>query len=328
MYKRMLVLMLVLVYLCGCQSSDPYVRRSEFLTESKRIAEARTNLAITKLDRTVDTAIEELRTTIAQSAESISSLESRFETFAAQNAESISELKSGLELIARRNGNSIEQNAQSISSLESRFDTLAARNAESISELKSTLELSNRRNSDSIKQNIESISSLDSTLSDLVKQNARSIEDLSTDLEQLENELSQVRLDVRQELSKQQADQTETTGQLAERVEQLRSGFQRAFILSAEYPHSKGPLSPRDRLFEGAPTEGKESNPPRYNSPVLTEKGAPASLQRSSLQLSFAVVGLAVVLSGPIVAELYARRQRKLVESPTRRLAERAWRDR
>lgn len=97
MYKRIFVLMLMLLWFCGCKSGDPHVRRSEMLKESEQIAKAQTDIAMTTVDETVDTAIEELRSAIEQNKQSTSSLESKFDSFKTQNTESVSELKSSLE---------------------------------------------------------------------------------------------------------------------------------------------------------------------------------------------------------------------------------------
>ena len=280
MYKRMLIPMLMLICFCGCQSSDPYVRRSELLTKSKRIAEVQTSIAMTTLDKKANAAVKELRAAIGHNAESILSLESRFDAVATQNAESISGLKSGLELGSRQN------------------NTL-------------------------IKQNTESISNLESTLNGFVEQNAQSIANFRTDLEQLEEELSQFRLGVRQELSKQEADRTETTEQFAERVDQLHDDLERAFLLLAECQESKDASSTRNRPSEEVPIDGERGDQAKYHTPSPVEEQELAHMRPSSYQLSFAALGLIVIVSGPIVAELYAKKHKKLAESLTRRSARR-----
>lgn len=324
MYKRIFVLMLMLICFCGCKSGDPYVRRSEFLTESEQIAQAQTSSAMATLDKTVDTAIEELRSTIQQNEVSVSALHSRLDTLTTENTEAVSELKSGLEQSTRQNSSSIEQNAESISSLESKFDAFAARNEESVSELKSSLGLIARQNSESIEQNVQSISNLESTLNGFVEQNLQSIADLRTELKQLEEGLSQFRTDVRRELSQLKAEQTATTGRLTERVDLLDDGLQKVALVPVVPPQSpQGPDKP-EKPSEETLMAGNSNARPEYNAPLLPEKDGLVFWRRSSYQVSFAVVGLMVVLSGPVVAELYARKQRRLAVYPGRRLVPKA----
>jgi hypothetical protein len=321
MYKRIFVLMLMSIWFCGCKSGDPHVRRSEMLKESEQIAKAQTEIAMTTVDATVDTAIEELRSAIEQNKQSTSSLESKLEAFKTQNAESVAELKSSVETSTGRHSNSIERNAKSISSVQSRLETLTAQNAELVSEFKSTLEQSTRRNSNSVRQNTESISNLESTLNGFAEQNAQSIESFRADLDRLEEELSQVRLDVRRELSKQQAEQTRTTGQLAREVALLHGGLPGASLSPAEYQRDDASRM-RYSPSEGAPLDGKGTSRARYNAAFLPEDGELAFLQDGPYQLLVVLLGLAVILSGPVVAELYARKQRKLALYPAKKLAE------
>jgi uncharacterized phage infection (PIP) family protein YhgE len=287
MHKRMLITMLMLICSCGCQSSDPYVRRSELLTKSKQIAQAQAGIAITTLDRKTNTAIKEL-------------------------------------------SSAIKHNAESISSLESTFDTVAKQNAESISELKSSLELGTRQNNTLIQQNTASISNLESTLNAFVEQNTQSTANFRTDLEQLEKQLSQFRLGVRQEFSKQEADRSETTDQLAERIDQLvervgqlNDDLERAFLLLTECQESKDASSTRNRASEEVPIDGESGNQTKYSAPLPIEEQELAYMRPSSYQLSSAALGLIVIVSGPIVAELYAVKHKKLAESLTRRPARR-----
>ena len=235
---------------------------------------------MTALDSTVDTAVEELRSTTKQNAESISSLESKLDTFTTQDAESISELKLSLEVSTRQNSSSIEQNAESISVMQTMLHAL-------------------------------------------VKQNAKSFASFRADLEQLEKEFSQFRLDVHQEFSQRKANQTKTIAQLVERVDELHDGLQRTSLLLEQCQENEDASSTRDGPFEGTSIDDKRAGPAKYNTPFLTEKGKPAFWRQSSSQLSFATVGLIVVFCGPMVAELYAKKHKKLAESLTKRLAER-----
>lgn len=319
MYKRIFVLMLMLICFCGCKSGDPHVRRSEMLKESERIAKAQTDIAMTSLDETVDAAIEELRSAIERNKQSTSSLESKFDSLKTQNAESVAELKSSVETSTGRHSDSIERNAKSISSLQSRFETMTAQNAESMSGLKSTLEQSIRRSSNSVRQNTESISNLESTLNGFAEQNTQSIESLRADLERLEEGLSEVRLDVRRELSKQQAEQARTTGRLAREAALLHDSLPGTSLSPAEYrPEDQSPAP--CGLSEGAPVDGKGNVRGRYNAAFLPEEEELAFLQDGPYQLLFVLLGLAVILSGPVVAELYARKQRKLAFYPAKKL--------
>lgn len=197
---------------------------------------------------------------------------------------------------------------------------MTAQNAELVSEFKSTLEQSTRRNSNIVKQNTESISNLESTLNGFVEQNTQSIESFRAELERLEEELSQVRLDVRRELSKQQAEQSRTTGQLARDVALLHGGLPGASLSPAEHQRENA-SGKRYSPPEGALVDGNRNSRAKYNAAFLPEEGELAFLQDGPYQLLFVLLGLAVILSGPVVAELYARKQRKLALYPAKKLA-------
>jgi hypothetical protein len=221
----------------------------------------------------------------------------------------------------------IEHNVESILSLETRFDTVATQNTESISELKSSLELGTRQNNSFIKQNTESISNLESTLNDFVERNTQSIANFRADLEQLGEELSQFRLGVHQELSTQEADWTETTDRFAERVDQLHDDLERAFLLLAECQEGKDAPSTPNRPSEEVPIDVQSRDQAKYNTSPPIEEQELAYMRPSSYQLSFAILGLAVIVSGPILAELYAKKHKKLAESLTKKPARSTWRD-
>lgn len=297
MVKRTFVPVIMLIWLCGCESSDPYVRRSEFLKESEQIAQTQADAAVATLDEKVDSTVSELRL-------------------------------------------ALDENTKSVSALQSGLDTLAKQNAESASELKSTLEASTTQTGSSIRQNAESIDTLRSTIDDFMKDSGKSIASFGTGLEQLREEVSQFRLDVQQEFSKQEADRTATTDQLAEqtnqlvetteqlagrtdrltkRTQQLESGLRRAFLLLPEAPAGQEPLSelviPPAKRPAGIERTGQAKYGPGLEP---ANQGLILSLPTHH-RLLFVGVGLMVIAIGFIVAGLSGRAQRKLARSLGRR---------
>jgi len=303
--------MLALVYLCGCQSSDPYVHRSELRKESKQIAQTQTSLAMTALDDKYRASIDGLTSATDRNAESISALESKLDTVAAQSTRSLSELKSGLQADITANSNSIKQNTKSISLLES-------------------------------------------TVNDFSKQNTQSVADVRGGLRQLEEQVAQFRLDVHQEFAREEADRTETTGQLVERTDQLAekmnlldNRLQKVLLAPAESPR------PADRPEDGRQTtenrtlsvsEGRWQTTEDRNSafrhpssvfgpPVPSPSAALRAnsaegtedllyWRRGPYQLYFAVIGPLLIVSGPLVAEICARKQKRLARSLTRNVVQ------
>jgi len=266
MRNRIVVIMLVLAYLCGCQSSDPYVRRSELRKESKQIAQAQTSQAMTALDEKYRGSIEGLTSATDRNAESISALESKLGTVAAQNAKAISGLKSGLQA-----------------------DITAS--------------------TSSTKQNTESISRLEATVNDVAKQSAQSVADVSSGLRQLEEQAAQFRLDVHQEFAREEADRIETTSQLAEKTDQL----------AEKINLSDNRLQ---KMFLGQVTEAQSDKGTKGENaclPVRLRPSVPAVQKRHVLcQPYFAAIGPLVIVSGPLVAELCARKQKRLARSLAR----------
>lgn len=280
MCNRIVVIMLALIYLCGCQSSDPYVRRSELRSQSKQIAQ--TSLAVTELDKNVSTTVDRL-------------------------------------------ASSIEQNAESISALESKLDTLVAQNAKTLSELASDSQTAISRHDNSIKQNTESVSTLESRVNDLVKQSTQSAADVGTRLGQLEEQVSGFRVNIEEELSRQEAQRSEATGQLvektdllAEKVNLLDDRLQKVIIRQAE-PVRPGP--------EQAAVDSRSAMLAARCSPgPMDDRESSIEYRASRIQLPhqpyFAVIGPLVIVSGPMVAELYAQRQKKLARSLTRKVVQ------
>jgi len=290
MCNRIVVIMPALVYLCGCQSSDPYVRRSELRKESKQIAQVQTSLAMTALEEKYRGSIDRLTSATDRNAESISTLESKLDTVAAQSAKSLSQLKSGLQADITQSSNST-------------------------------------------KQNTESISLLESTVNGFIKQSAQSVADVRTDLGQLEEQVSQFRLDVRQEFAREEADRTETTDplvkrtdQLAEKVNLLDNRLQKVLLVPAESLRPADLSSTADRASNhtlvlsgniGQPTDYA----PLATKPALSEAEGTEDLlywRQGPYQLYFAAIGPLVIVSGPLVAELYARKQKRLARSLAR----------
>jgi len=307
MRNRIIVIIPALAYLCGCQSSDPYVRRSELRKESKQIAQAQTSQAMTALDEKYRASIDGLTSATDRNAESISTLESKSDTIAAQSAKSLSLLKYGLQA-----------------------DITA--------------------NSNSIKQNTESISLLESTVNNFIRQSTQSVADVRSGLGQLEEQVAQFRLDVHREFAREEADRTETTDQLTEKTDQLAekvnlldNRLQKVLLAPAES------LRPADRPEDGRQTtenralsvsEGRWQTTEDRNSAFRHPSsvfGPPALSPSAALrinsaegtedllywrqgpyQLYFAVIGPLLMVSGPVLAELYARRQKRLARSLTR----------
>lgn len=279
MCNKIVVIMPALLYLCGCQSSDPYVRRSEMRKESKQIAQAQTSLAMTALDDKYRASIDGL-------------------TSAA------------------------DRNAESISTLESKLDAAAAQDAKSLSQLKSGLQAGIGQNSSSIKQNAESIALLESTVNSLIKQSTQSVADVRSDLEQLEEQVAQFRLDVHQEFAREEADRTETTDQLAEKVNQLVNRPQKVFLSPAESPHPEDLSSTSDRPSNHTLVlSGNISQPTDYM-PLPTKTEDLLYWRQGPYQVCFAAIGPLVMVSGPLVAELYARKQKRLARSLTRNVVQ------
>ncbi len=306
MCNRIVVIMPALVYLCGCQSSDPYVRRSELRKESKQIAQAQTSLAMTALEEKYRGSIDRLTSATDRSSESISTLESKLDTVAAQSAKSVSQLKSGLQADITQSSNST-------------------------------------------KQNTESISLLESTVNGFIKQSAQSVADVRTDLGQLKEQVAQFRLDVRREFAREEADRTETTDplvkrtdQLAEKVNLLDNRLQKVLLVPAESLRPADLSSTADRPSNHALVlSGRIGQPTDYTplatKPALSpsaalrvnfaEGPAPSGVEgtedllywrQGPYQVYFAAIGPLVIVSGPLVAELYARKQKRLARSLAR----------
>jgi hypothetical protein len=221
--------------------------------------------------------------------------------------------------------------------------------AKSLSQLKSGLQADVTASGNSTKQNTESISLLESTVNDFIKQSAQSVADVRTDLGQLEEQVSQFRLDVHQEFAREEADRTETTdplvkrtAQLAEKINILDNRLQKALLASAESPRpADRPEDGRQRtenraasISEGRwqTTEDRNSafgHPSSVFGPALSPSAAlrvNSAEGREDLlywrqgpyQVCFAVIGPLVIVSGPLVAELYARKQNRLARSLAR----------
>jgi len=290
--------MLVLAYLCGCQSNDPYVHRSELRKESKQIAQVQTSLAITALDDKYRASTEKLTSATDRNAESISTLESKLDTIAAQSAKSFSQLKPGLQADITANSNSIKQNTKSISLQEA-------------------------------------------TVNNFIKQSTQSVADVNSGLGQLEEQVTQFRSDVQREFAREEADRTETTdqlvkktNQLAEKINLLDNRLQKVLLASAESPRPADLSGTTDKPFNHAFVPSGNIGKPTDYVPLATKPALSpsAALRVNSAEgtedmlywrqgpylLCFAAIGPLVIISGPLVAELYARRQKSLARSLTR----------
>jgi X-X-X-Leu-X-X-Gly heptad repeat protein len=208
-----------------------------------------------------------------------------------------------------------DRNAESISTLESKLDAAAAQDAKSLSQLKSGLQAGIGQNSSSIKQNAESIALLESTVNSLIKQTGQSVADVRSDLEQLEEQVAQFRLDVHQEFAREEADRTETTDQLAEKTDQLAEKVNQ--LVNRPQKVFLSPAEPR--RHEDTPTIlGNTGAQPTYYAAPPT----PALAFGKKAQGCFAAIGPLVMVSGPLVAELYARKQKRLAHSLTRNVVQ------
>jgi uncharacterized phage infection (PIP) family protein YhgE len=215
-----------------------------------------------------------------------------------------------------------DRNAESISTLESKLDAAAAQDAKSLSQLKSGLQADIGQNSSSIKQNGESIALLESTVNNFIKQSTQSVADVRSDLEQLEEQVAQFRLDVHQEFAREEADRTETTDQLAEKVNQLVNRPQKVFLSPAESPHPEDSSSTSDRPSNHTLVlSGNISQPTDYM-PLPTKTEDLLYWRQGSYQVCFAAIGPLVMVSGPLVAEFYARKQKRLARSLTRNVVQ------
>jgi X-X-X-Leu-X-X-Gly heptad repeat protein len=276
MCNKIVLIMPALLYLCGCQSSDPYVHRSEMRKESKQIAQAQTSLAMTALDEKYRANIDRL-------------------------------------------ASAADRNAESISTLESKLDAVAAQDAKSLSQLKSGLQADIGQNSSSTKQNAESIALLESTVNSLIKQTGQSVADIRSDLEQLEEQVAQFRLDVHQEFAREEADRTETTDQLAEKTDQLADKVNQ--LVNRPQKVFLSPAEPR--RHEDTPTIlGNTGAQPTYYAAPPTKTEQKAYCRQDAYQVCFAAIGPLVMVSGPLVAELYARKQKRLAHSLTRNVVQ------
>lgn len=254
--------------------------------ESKQIAQAQTSLAMTALDEKYRASIDRL-------------------TSAA------------------------DRNAESISTLESKLDAAAAQDAKSLSQLKSGLQAGIGQNSSSIKQNAESIALLESTVNNFIKQSTQSVADVRSDLEQLEQQVAQFRLDVHQEFAREEADRTETTDQLAEKTDQLAEKVnqlvnrpQNVFLSPAESPHPEDLSSTSDRPSNHTLVLSGNINQPTDYMPLPTKTEDLLYWRQGPYQVCFAAIGPLVMVSGPLVAELYARKQKRLARSLTRNVVQ------
>jgi len=271
--------------------------------ESKQIAQAQTSLAMTALDDKYRASIDGLTSAADRNTESISTLESKLDAFAAQDAKSLSQLKSGLQAGIGQNSSSIKQNAESIALLES-------------------------------------------TVNNFIKQGTQSVADVRSDLKQLEEQVAQFRLDVHQEFAREEADRTETTDQLAEKTDQLAEKVnqlvnrpQEVFLAPPESPRpADRPEDGRQRTENRAlsVSEGRWQTTEDRNSafrhpssvfgpPALSEAEGTVDLlywRQGPNQLYFAAIGPLVMVSGPLVAELYARKQKRLARSLSRNVVQ------
>jgi hypothetical protein len=276
MYTKTAVLILVLTCFCGCQHSDQYVRRTELTEKLKRITQD--SVTSTTLDRRMNASIEELKSAIQQSAQSVSTLESKLDTLATQSAESMSKLKADLQTAAGQNSNLIKHNTESISVLQSHVSDFEKQNAQLTGDIRIELE------------------------------------GLEKDISQLRLDVHQELSKQKTNLVNATDQLMKKTNQLTKSVNRLDQGLQRAFLMLGESRRSEDMSSIRQSPSEPTRMTDAKSSKPEYMVPFLTEIDLIGYWQQSPYRRTFAVFGPIVVLAGLLVAELYTRKHKKLAE--------------
>jgi predicted nucleic acid-binding Zn-ribbon protein len=273
MVRQISLLTLTVLCLCGCQSSDPYVRTEEFVTRSEQIAQAETNAAMATLDRRFSANVDELSAMIASNAESISSLKSDLGSLEKRRVEALSQLKADIKADTSRDTHAIEQNAKAISALESDFNSFVTENTKLVTQLGSNLDGFQEKVSEFHRDIEQDLSEQETAWSEKADQ-------LSEKINQLRNKTN------------------EALASLSEKL-QARS-------LPVSAPTSSMPSRSQQKLTDAKETKGKKGDN-RYLAlaqPLDDE-------QRSLYQLSAVAAALLILAAGPLIAELYARQAKR-----------------
>ena len=297
MVKRTFVPVIVLIWLCGCESSDPYVRRSEFLKEGKQMAQTQANAAVATLDEKVDSTVSELRLALDENTKSVSALQSGLDALAKRNAESVSALKSTLEASTTQTGSSIKQNAESIAALKSTIDDFTEDSGKSIAGFGTGLE-----------QLREEVSQF---RLDVQQEFSKHQADRTATTDQLAEQTNQL-----VQTTEQLAGRTD---RLTKKTQQLDSGLRRAFLLLQEARAGQEPLSEPVIPPAEMPAGIERTSQAKYGPGLEPAKQGFILSLPTHHRLLFVGVGLMVIGIGFIVAELSSRAQRKLARSLGRR---------
>jgi len=273
MVRQIALLTLTVVCLCGCESSDPYVRTAEFLTRSEQIAKAETSAAMATLDRRFTANFEELSSMIESNAQSISGLKSDLGSLEKRSATSLSELKADIKADVGQDTNAIEQNTKAISALESDFNSFVTENAELITQLSSNLDGFQEKVSE-FRLNIER---------DLSEQKTA----WSEKANYLSEKIDQLRDSTHKALGLLSEELQRSSLPLRGEASSVQSQPQQIFVGDKESKQEKG----NNHYFA-------------FAQPLVNE-------QRNLYHLSALAAALLVIAAGPLIAELYARQAKK-----------------